>query len=114
VVEGLFTRPGTGATLLDAIWETSRGLRRRGGPRAVLVAVVTDGPEFTNRYSQDIVRELLGSGASLHVIGLAGPSVTRTRFASASSSTTAPRRPADSDCSCRRPALPATMSAASS
>jgi len=70
VAKGLFTRPGTGATLLDALWETSRGLRRREGPRAVVMAVVTDGPEFTNRYSDDIVRELRGSGASLHVIGL--------------------------------------------
>jgi len=66
----LFQQAGSGMTLLDGLWETSRGLRRRDGARAMLVPVVTDGIEFTNRYSKDIVRELRESGAALHFVGL--------------------------------------------
>jgi VWFA-related protein len=66
----LFAMAGSGMTLLDALYETSRGLRRRDAPRATFVPVVTDGVEFTNRYSKDIVRELRQSGAALHAVML--------------------------------------------
>jgi hypothetical protein len=66
----IFPTTQSGATLLDAIAETSRGLARREGPRAVMVAVVTDGPEFTNRYSKDVAKELVNAGAALHVVGI--------------------------------------------
>ena len=66
----LFQLTGSGMTLLDGLWETSRGLRRRDGVRAVFVPLVTDGIEFTNRYSKDIVRELRESGAALHFVGI--------------------------------------------
>ena len=66
----LFQQTGSGMTLLDGLWETSRGLRRREGTRAVFVPLVTDGIEFTNRYSKDIVRELRESGAALHFVGI--------------------------------------------
>lgn len=66
----IFATAGSGMTLIDALYETSRGLRRREGPRAVFVPVVTDGIEFTNRYSKDVVRELRQSGAALHAVML--------------------------------------------
>ena len=66
----LFPIGGSGMTLLDGIYETSQGLRRRDGPRAIIVPVVTDGVEFTNRYSRDVVRELKQSGTALHGVGL--------------------------------------------
>ena len=59
---------GSGMTLVDALYETSRGLRSRAGERAVFVPVVTDGVEFTNRYSKDVVRELREAGASVHAV----------------------------------------------
>ena len=37
----LFQQTGSGMTLLDGLWETSRGLRRREGARAVFVPLVT-------------------------------------------------------------------------
>jgi hypothetical protein len=55
-------------TLLDGLYETSRGLRRRDSVRAAFVPVVTDGTEFTNRYSKDVVKELRESGAALHEV----------------------------------------------
>jgi len=64
----LFPMGQSGMTLLDGIAETARGLSRREGPRAVIVPVVTDGLEFTNRYSRDIVAELKKAGAALHAV----------------------------------------------
>ena len=64
----LFSIGGSGMTLLDALFETSRGLRKRNSERAAFVPVFTDGTEFTNRYSRDIVRELRESGAALHAV----------------------------------------------
>lgn len=64
----LFSIGGSGMTLLDALFETSRGLRKRDSQRAAFVPVVTDGTEFTNRYAKDVVRELRESGAALHAV----------------------------------------------
>ena len=66
----LFSITGSGMTLLDALYETSRGLRKRDSVRAVFVPIITDGTEFTNRYSKDVVKELRESGAALHVVGI--------------------------------------------
>jgi VWFA-related protein len=64
----LFSIAGSGMTLLDALFETSRGLRKRDSVRAAFVPVVTDGIEFTNRYAKDVARELRESGAALHAV----------------------------------------------
>ena len=64
----LFSIGGSGMTLLDALFETSRGLRKRDSVRAAFVPVFTDGTEFTNRYSKDVVRELRESGAAVHAV----------------------------------------------
>jgi Mg-chelatase subunit ChlD len=66
----LFPMPLSGMTLLDAITEISQGLARRETPRAVFVAVVTDGVEFTNRYSRDVVSSIKRAGAALHIVGI--------------------------------------------
>lgn len=67
-VNGLFSMPQSGMTLLDALTEVSRGLAKRETPRAVIVPVITDGTEFTNTYHRDVVRELLRAGAALHMV----------------------------------------------
>ena len=64
----LFPMPQSGMTLLDAILETSQGLARRETPRAVIVPVITDGIEFTNRYSTDAVKALERTDAALHAV----------------------------------------------
>jgi VWFA-related protein len=69
-VSGIFAQPNSGMTLLDAIAETSQGLSRRDSARAAIVAIITEGPEFTNRYSRDVVARLLEVNAALHVIGV--------------------------------------------
>ncbi len=66
----LFSMPQSGMTLLDGIIETTQGLARRETPRAVIVPVITDGPEFTNRYSNDVVAALDRVDAALHIVGM--------------------------------------------
>jgi VWFA-related protein len=64
----LFPMPQSGMTLLDAVLETSQGLAKRETPRAVIVPVITDGIEFTNRYSNDAVAALERVDAALHIV----------------------------------------------
>jgi len=64
----LFAMDGSGMTLLDAIGETARGLERRETPRATIVAVFTDGTEFTNRYSRDVSAAVRKAGAALDLV----------------------------------------------
>lgn len=66
----IFSMSTAGATLLDGIAESAQGLRRRDTPRAVIVPIVTDGVEFTNRYSKDVVSALRTAGAALHIVTL--------------------------------------------
>ena len=63
-----FPIAGSGMTLLDGLYEASRGLRRNDSVRAVFVPVITDGVEFTSRYSKDVARELRESGIALHAV----------------------------------------------
>jgi VWFA-related protein len=64
----LFAMNGSGMTLLDAIVEVSSGLRRRETPRAVIVPLMTNGVEFTNRYARDVNAAVRQAGAGLHAI----------------------------------------------
>jgi len=66
----LFSMSTAGATLLDGIAETTQGLRRRDTPRAVILPIVTDGIEFTNRYSRDVAAGLRSAGVALHIATL--------------------------------------------
>jgi VWFA-related protein len=66
----LFSMSQSGMTLLDGIFETTRGLGKRETPRAVIVPVITDGIEFTNRYSKDIAAALQSEDVALHLVGI--------------------------------------------
>lgn len=72
----LFSMSRSGMTLLDAIIETSRGLQKRETPRAVIVPIVTDGVEFTNRYHRDVIDALRAAQVQLHAIGIGQFSAT--------------------------------------
>ena len=71
-VSGLFSTPQSGMTLLDAIFETVNGMRKRETPRAVVVPVITDGVEFTTHYFRDIVNTLVKNRVALHMVTI-GP-----------------------------------------
>lgn len=72
----VFAMPGSGATLLDAIVETSQGLARRKEDRAALVVLTTENKEFSNRHYTDVLEELVKGGAMMHAIVLTTPAGT--------------------------------------
>jgi len=66
----IFAQPGSGTTLLDAIGEVSRGLRKREAERRAMLVITTEGTDFsTPNYSRalDAIKE---SGASFNVLVL--------------------------------------------
>jgi VWFA-related protein len=68
----LFSMSSSGMTLLDALVETSTGLRKRDTPRAVIVPIITDGVEFTNRHYRDVNAAIVQAGAALHAMTIGG------------------------------------------
>ena len=64
----LFPTTQAGMTLLDAIVETTQGLTRRETPRAVILPLITDGIEFTNRYSKDVASALQREHVAMHAV----------------------------------------------
>lgn len=64
----VFPEQMAGMTLLDAFVEVSAGLEKRDTPRAVIVPVLTDGVEFTNRYYRDVVNRVVRAGAQVHEV----------------------------------------------
>jgi VWFA-related protein len=66
----LFAMPNSGMTLLDALVETAKGMERRETPRAVVVPIITDGPEFTNRYYRDVAAAVRKAQAAMHIVSI--------------------------------------------
>lgn len=65
----LFPQTSSGMTLMDAILEVSAGMRRRESARAVIVAVLTDGIDFSNRYfSRDVIAALEDADIAFHAV----------------------------------------------
>ena len=69
----VFPMPDSGATLLDAIVEVSRGLQRREEDRAAMVIVTTENIEYSNRHYSDVLDALTKGGAMLHAVVLMTP-----------------------------------------
>ena len=69
----VFAMPGSGATLLDAIVETSQGLAKRDTDRAAIVIVTGENREYGNRHYQDVIAALAKGGAMMHALVLTGP-----------------------------------------
>jgi hypothetical protein len=72
----VFAMPGSGATLLDAIVEVSKGLARREEDRAALVMLTTENVEFSTRHYQEVLEELKKGGAQMHAVILNTPAGT--------------------------------------
>jgi hypothetical protein len=72
----VFALPGSGATLLDAVVEVSKGLAGRETDRAAMVIVTGENREFSNRHYRDVLEELAKGGAQMHALVLNGPGST--------------------------------------
>jgi von Willebrand factor type A domain len=72
-VNRVFALPGSGATLLDAIVETSQGLAKRETDRVAMVIVTGEHREYSNRHYRDVLEGLAKGGAMMHALVLTGP-----------------------------------------
>jgi hypothetical protein len=68
----LFAMPETGTYFLDGVIETSRGVFKRSAVRPIIVAVLTEGPELSERRYQAVLEPLRDSGAAMYVVTI-GP-----------------------------------------
>jgi VWFA-related protein len=64
----LFAQPGSGMMFLEAIVEVSRGLAKRDESRANIVAIITDGAEFSTLHYNQVLDSLKAGGAALHAL----------------------------------------------
>jgi von Willebrand factor type A domain len=71
----IFTLPNSGAYMLDGIFETARALKKREARRPVIIGIATNGPEYSNRYRDQVVGVLTDAGASLSIV-MVGPPPT--------------------------------------
>lgn len=78
----IFATPGSGATLLDAIPEVSKGLEKRESDRAAIVVVTTENVEHSTRHYRDVLDALKKSGAMMHALVLTGEGSSRLDDAS--------------------------------
>jgi VWFA-related protein len=74
----IFARQGSGAYLLDAIVDVSRGLQKRESARPVIVALTVEGVEFSNRQYEAVLKEMERGRATLHVLAIGTPADLRT------------------------------------
>jgi hypothetical protein len=66
----IFAQPDSGATLLDAIAEVSRGLSKREEDRAAIVLVTLELTEFSNLHFSQVLDGLKSSGAMMSAVVL--------------------------------------------
>ena len=64
----LFARPASGSYLLDAIVDAARDFRTRETARPVIVVISAQGPEFSQRFHTNVLKDLRESHATLHSI----------------------------------------------
>lgn len=72
-VNRIFAQPDSGATMLDAVQEISRGLRRREEDRAAVVLVTLELTEFSNLHFSQVLDAIADSGAMMSVVVLQNP-----------------------------------------
>jgi VWFA-related protein len=67
-VNRIFAREGSGTMLLDGIIDASRGLRKREADRRVIVAITTEGTDFSTRGYEHTLDGLRDGGAMFHAL----------------------------------------------
>jgi hypothetical protein len=71
-IDRLFAQRDSATYLLDGIIEVCRGFKKRGATRPVIVAVTTEGPEFSSRHFDLVLNPLHETGAAFNAV-VVGP-----------------------------------------
>lgn len=69
-ISRIFTQTGTQMTLLDAVIGTSEGLAQRGTARRVIVALVTDGMEYTSKLYKHALTAMRAFNVQFHSVAV--------------------------------------------
>ena len=70
----IFAQPMSASYLLEGVIEVSRGFKKREAQRPVIVAIATEGPEYSSRHFDLVLRPLHDAGAAFHALVLGSPS----------------------------------------
>ncbi len=77
-ISRIFARPGSGAYFLEALDDVTRGMQRREVNRPVIIALITEGIEFSSLDARSVLDRLYATGATLHVLSIGRPSDSMT------------------------------------
>ena len=75
-IDRIWSVQGSGAYLLDGVIEVCQGFKKRGAQRPVIVAILSEGPELSNRQHDQVIEPLRAAGAAFHAITLGRPSTS--------------------------------------
>jgi hypothetical protein len=75
-VDRIWSMRGSGAYLLDGIIEVCQGFKKREAQRPVIVAILSEGPELSNRHYDQVLEPLRAGGAAFHAITMGRPSTS--------------------------------------
>jgi hypothetical protein len=75
-IDRIWSVQGSGAYVLDGIIEVCQGFKKRGAQRPVIVAILSEGPELSNRQHDQVIEPLKNAGAAFHAITLGRPSTS--------------------------------------
>jgi von Willebrand factor type A domain-containing protein len=73
-IDRIWSLQGSGAYLLDGLVETSKGFKKRGARRPVIISIATEGPELSTLQHDQVIEALRDSGVAYHAITLGRPS----------------------------------------
>jgi VWFA-related protein len=69
-VHRLFAQPGSGMYLLDSVIQTTKGFQKKESPRPVIVAILTEGVEFSTDHYETVIDALKNSGTAFYALVL--------------------------------------------
>jgi hypothetical protein len=72
-IDRIWALQNSGMYLLDAIVESSQGLKKREAARPVLIGIATSGVEYSNRYHDQVIDSLKTIGAAFYMLPLGRP-----------------------------------------
>ena len=75
-VDRIWSIQGSGTYLLDGLIEVGQGFKKRGAQRPVIVAILSEGPELSNRQHEQVLDALKNNAAAFHAITLGRPSTS--------------------------------------
>ena len=72
-IDRIFAQPQSGTLLLEGLIDVSKAVKTKGATRPVIIAIVTEGPELSERYYDLVLQPLQRSGAAFHAIVVGTP-----------------------------------------